>query len=59
MGHNHPAECSECAAERRHEVLLNVLLEINQSLNALLQERRHDTSLTSITKKLDSIIRKF
>lgn len=48
-------DCKECAAQERHEAILNVLLEISQSLSALLLERRSDTSLTSVVDKLDSI----
>lgn len=48
-------DCKECAAQERHEAILNVLLEISQSLSALLLDRRSDTSLTSVVDKLDSI----
>lgn len=48
-------DCKECTAQERHEAILNVLLEISQSLSALLLDRRSDTSLTSVVDKLDSI----
>lgn len=48
-------DCKECAAQERHEAILNVLLDINQNLNQLLLERRADTSLLSIGDKLDRI----
>lgn len=48
-------DCKECLAQERHEAILNVLLEISQSLQTMIIERRSDTSLMSLEQKLESI----
>lgn len=50
-------DCKECAAQERHEAILNVLLEINQNLSTLLTERRQDASLSAVIDKLEDVQR--